>query len=68
MSVETGVFPEVWKAGNIIPVHKKGSKLNIDNYRPIILMSNPGKIPQSVVTGDVMSHIDVNLPPAMHGF
>ena len=43
MSVESGVFPEVWKVGNIIPVRKKGSKLSSDNYRPIILMSNMGK-------------------------
>ena len=32
MSVETGVFPEIWIAGNIIPVHKKGSKMSSDNY------------------------------------
>ena len=68
MSVESGVFPEVWKADNIIPVLEKGSKLEIDNYRPIILMSNLGKILESVVIGDVMPRIDVNLPSAMHGF
>ena len=68
MSVETGVFPEIWKAGNIIPVHKKGSKLCSDNYRPIILMSNLGKILESAVIGNVMPHIDRNLPSAMHGF
>ena len=68
MSVETGVFPEIWKAGNIIPVHKKGSKLSSDNYRPIILMSNMGKFLESAVIGNLVPHIDLNLPSAMHGF
>ena len=68
MSVESGVFPEVWKAGNIIPVHKKGSKLSLENYGPIILMRNMGEILESAVIRNVMPHIDVKLPSAMHGF
>ena len=57
MSIESGEFPEVWKAGNIISIHKKGSKLDMDNYRPIILMSNLGKIHESVVIGNALQHI-----------
>ena len=62
LSVEMGVFPQIWKQGDIIPVHKKGSKLDINNYRPIILMSNLGKILESAVVANVMSNIDINLP------
>ena len=68
LSVETGVFPEMWKAGNILPVYKKGSKLSSENYRPIILMSNLGKILESVVIRNVLPYIDLNLPSELHGF
>ena len=41
---ETGLFPTCLKTANVIPVHKKESKLNINNYRPISLLSNIGKM------------------------
>ena len=40
----SGVFPSVLKTANVIPVHKKDSKLDFSNYRPISLLSNVEKI------------------------
>ena len=34
-SLETGNFLSYWKTGNIVPVHKKGNKDLINNYRPV---------------------------------
>ena len=31
------IFAPDWKVANVVPVHKKGSKDNIENYRPISL-------------------------------
>ena len=28
----TGVFPSEWKKGNIVPIHKKDGKQNMENY------------------------------------
>ena len=36
----TGVFPSVPKTAKVVPVFKKGSKLDYSNYRPISLLSN----------------------------
>ena len=33
--IDTGIFPGVWKWSNIMPVHKKGDKQIVDNYRPV---------------------------------
>ena len=35
--LETETFLKEWKKGNIIPVHKKGDKQFIKNYRPVSL-------------------------------
>ena len=39
----TGIFLSALKVANIIPIHKKGDKLNCNNYRPISLFSNISK-------------------------
>ena len=43
-SLLTGVFPLELKKGNIAPIHKKGDKQNIKNYRPVSLLPICGKI------------------------
>ena len=44
MSFLTGQFPSVLKIAKVIPIHKKQSKVDIANYRPISLLSNIEKI------------------------
>ena len=44
ISFSSGVFPSILKTAKVIPVHKKDSKLDFSNYRPISLLSNIEKI------------------------
>ena len=37
-SLKKGIFPDMWKKGNIIPALKKDNKTFINNYRPISLL------------------------------
>ncbi len=39
ISYSTGCIPKDWKLAHVVPVHKKGSKDNVENYRPISLNS-----------------------------
>ena len=43
-SVGCGVFPTALKKGRIVPIHKKGSKATISNYRPICTLPILSKI------------------------
>ena len=42
--IDTGVFPDIWKKSNIVPIYKRGDQQIIDNYRPISLLPICGKI------------------------
>ena len=39
LSFETSVFPDILKVAKVVPIHKKDSKLDHVNYRPISLLS-----------------------------
>ena len=36
--IKTGIYPNAWKKSNIVPVHKKGDKQIVNNYRPVLLL------------------------------
>ena len=38
LSLSSGIFPNILKTSKIMPLHKKDSKLNCSNYRPISLL------------------------------
>ena len=49
ISFSNGVFPSLLKNAKVVPIFKKGSKLEVENYRPISLLSNIDKIFQKLI-------------------
>ena len=43
-SFHNGVFPNILKIAEVIPIFKSESRVACNNYRPIFLLSNIGKI------------------------
>ena len=33
--IDTGIYPDIWKKSNIVPVHMKGDMQIVNNYRPV---------------------------------
>ena len=44
VSLNSGKVPIAWKIATVIPIHKGGDRRNVNNYRPISLLSLPGKM------------------------
>jgi len=42
--VDTGKIPKAWKISKIIPIHKKGAKNLVTNYRPVSNISSLSKV------------------------
>lgn len=56
----TGKFPEQLKIAEIRPIHKKGSKSSVSNYRPIALLSNISKIVEKVIYKRLINFFEKN--------
>ncbi|CAF1006681.1 unnamed protein product [Brachionus calyciflorus] len=59
-SYTTGEVPSEWREANITPLHKKGSKLEAANYRPVSLTSIVCKIMESIIKDEVLNHLKKN--------
>ena len=55
---ETGTFPDILKTAKVIPLHKKDSKLDHINYRPISLLSVFSKIYEKLIYSRIYSYLD----------
>ena len=68
LSYNTGCIPNEWKLAHVVPVHKKGSKGNIENYRPISLTSLIMKTFERVLKDEILLHTGHLLDDRQHGF
>ena len=59
-AVRTRKFPDSWKQGNVIPVHKKNEKYHVNNYRPISLLPIFGKVFEKVIYNNLYKYFHEN--------
>jgi len=64
----TGHIPLEWKLANVVPVFKKGSKVDVENYRPISLTCLCMKILERIVREEIMRKCGHLISPEQHGF
>jgi len=69
-SMTEGEVPSTWKEGNIIPIHQKGNKTAVGNYRPVSLTSVVGRLMETLVRDQIVSHMMENglFCDEQHGF
>lgn len=66
----TAYFPKALKESVVIPIYKNGDKESVNNYRPISIISNLGKILEKAIYTRLLSFINDNgiLSPKQFGF
>ena len=47
--MELGIYPDVLKTAKVIALHKGGSKLGVENYRPILMLSPINKVFETIL-------------------
>lgn len=69
-SLDTGVLPVIWKQAQVVPIHKKGSKQDPGNYRPVSLTSVLCKVLEALIRDEVLQHLITYglLSEDQHGF
>jgi len=60
LSIESGKIPADWKLSYVTAIHKKGSKNQVDNYRPISLTCVLCKILESCIRDHLMNYFLTN--------
>ena len=69
-SLKLAAFPTLWKTGLITPVYKKGCKFDMNNYRPISILSVISRIFERLLCRQLSAYLedcDI-LSPMQHGF
>lgn len=67
-SLDTGVVPLLWKRAFVVPIHKKGPKTSITNYRPISKLCIISKVLEKLVHSQVYSALRHSFHETQHGF
>ena len=58
--MDTGTFPTAWKSANVTPTHKKDSKQEIKNYRPISLLPIFAKVFERIIFIHIYNYLTSN--------
>jgi len=63
-----GKFPDEWRVARVVAIHKKGSKRDVANYRPVSNLCSISKVYERCVLNRLNGMIDHLLGPSQHGF
>ena len=59
LSFKTGSISAEWKLAHIVPIHKKGDKNNIENYRPVSLTWMISKIFEKSIRDALLNSLTI---------
>ena len=70
LSILQSKFPASWKFSKVIPLHKKESKLERKNYRPVAILSPLSKILEKIAYEQMYEYFTKNkiFHPNLHGY
>ena len=70
LSMSLGCYPNDFKLARVVPIFKKGNRIQCENYRPISILPCLSKILERIIHNQVYNFLDKNklIRPAQYGF
>ena len=70
LSIRDSCFPSSWKRAKVVPLLKKGDRLDPKNYRPVALLPIMSKVLEHAVYLQLVDYLDSNqlFHPNHHGY
>lgn len=60
LAIRTGKFPRALKKAMVLPIHKSGDRMLVNNYRPISILPSLSKILERVINTALVSFLENN--------
>ena len=69
-SLTDGKIPREWKEANVTAVFKQGARKKPENYRPVSLTSQVGKVMEKIIKKELVTYLEGNelICETQHGF
>ena len=67
-SYQSGQVPQEWRNANVVPIHKKKDKSNVENYRPISLTCLVMKVFEKIIRSKLLMLCHNKITEKQHGF
>lgn len=67
-SLDEGQVPAIWKSALITPIHKKGPRDCVENYRPISKLCTFAKILEKIIYKQLYATLKLSFNERQHGF
>ncbi|XP_055631915.1 uncharacterized protein LOC129771846 [Toxorhynchites rutilus septentrionalis] len=68
ISLNSGIFPEIWKFSFVFPIFKKGDKQSVSNYRGIAALCAASKLFELLVLDYLKYNCSSYIASEQHGF
>ena len=60
VSLNNGIVFSSWKIARLTPIFKKDEESDVENYRPVLILSVPSKMLESQVNSAIVDHVFEN--------
>ena len=67
-SIQNYTFPNALKEADVTPIHKKGDRILMENYRPVSILPNDSKIYERNMYDQIYSYFEKYISPYLCGF
>ena len=58
LSISTGEYPDILKIARVLPIYKKGESTDMNNYRPISILTHLNKIYETIICNQMKSFLN----------